>query len=929
MKFAIAVQSVLGRLLLVVALGGLSVGTPSIGLAQAEETSRHTMMLRDVPLKTALERLAQTAQVNLLYDTELVTNTRVYCTAREATPADLLECLLRDLQLDYYQTSAGTYVLIEGPRKPPQRGHLAGVVVDATTGEPLPQANVLLAEANTGGATDQSGQFRFSDLLPGTHRVVTTYVGYKTTVDSIHVDANGQTQTRVELEPRTVETDPVVVDGIQQRLPSGGLGQGTLQSGELTPMGGIGTTDPLRQLGGLLGVGLQHPMADLHVQGSNPGEHRIELDGIPIRNPVTLRRLLGAFSPLALKRLTVHKAGFGAEHGSTLAGIIEVDHALADPPDEHVGVQVDPLSFNGQLHDTISLPGGPDVSVRVAGRTSLWGVYQDPTLHRLIQDWNSVDPFLLGSYFDVEGPLPFVPQSQTSDVGFNDLHAATRVEFSPFHSLYVSGYRGRSQLRSEFFALEEEQQSVSEAAMLTRDQYGWANDAGQARFDWLINARTTGHLQVRASRHTLRRGYQMTYVHPASEVSYPSGSELADTLRNALSPEEWPDDRNLIGETAAEVGLHYSLSPRHQLEGEMEAVRVKSRFDLGDRLLRPLSHRTTSWRGSAYVVDEISIGTHATVTLGSRFTYLPDQQTVYAEPRLSARLDATHPVVGDVGARVAGGLYRQFVNRFDVTSASPTAIVPSVRFWLPAAQHYSPPRAYHLTADAFLQPVSSWTFTVEGYYKRYPHLLSLRYGAFEPQSDESTPVPLTEAIGTSRGYALGVGVEAAYEGDRVDGTLRYSANRSRRTFPGRFDGRLEAVPWNQPHRLTLMTDVSITSAWTAHVQGTQIWNRPWGFRQAYYDFLDTGLGGGSTSQMNDSFGRPSTHRLPPLSRLDLGMSYAQEWKGIHAKLRVDLLNALNRSNSFDWGFVVTEDSRNRTERTLPGRRGTVTLNVRF
>lgn len=929
MLHATSVHSVVGRLLVVLVLGGLSVGTPTAGMAQSPDTTRYTMMLRDVPLETALERLAHTAQINLLYDTDLVENTRVYCASREATATDVLDCLLRDLQLDYYRTSAGTYVLIEGPRQPPRRGHLAGVVVDAQTGEPLPQANVLLAEANTGGATDQAGQFRFGDLLPGTHRVVTTYVGYKTTVDSVHVEANDQTRTTVELEPQAVETDPVVINGMQQRLPSGGLGQGSLQTGELDPLGGIGTTDPLRQLGGLLGVGLRHPMADLHVQGSNPGEHRIELDGIPIRNPVTLRRMLGAFSPLALKRLTVHKAGFGAEHGSTLAGIIDVDHALATPPNEHAGIQVDPLSLNGQLHDTISLPGGPDVSVRVAGRTSLWGVYQDPTLHRLIQDWNAVDPFLLGSYFDIDGPLPFVPQAQTSDVGFNDLHAAARVEFSPFQSLYVSGYRGRSHLRSEFFALEEQEQSVSEAAMLTRDQYIWANEAGQARFDWLLTARTTGHLQVRGSRHTLRRGYQMTYARSSSNAFSSPPGDLADTLRNALSPAQWPDDRNRIGEAAAEAGLQYSLSPRHQLKGQIQALWVDSRFELGDRFLRPLAHRTTSWRGSAFVVDEVSLGAHTTLDLGSRFTYLPSRRTVYAEPRLAARLDGSHSVLGDVGARVAGGLYRQFVNRFDVTSASPTAIVPSVRFWLPAAQEHAPPRAYHLTADFFLQPASAWTFTLESYYKRYSHLLALRYGALDPQSGDDTPAALGEAIGSSHGHALGAGLEVEYEGDRIEGRLRYSVNRSRRTFPGRFEGRLETVPWNQPHRLTLQTDVSITSTWTTHLQGSQIWNRPWGFRQAYYDFLDTDLVGGPATQLDDSFGRPSTHRLSPLSRLDLGTSYALEWNGLHVQARFDLLNVLNRSNSFDWGYVLTEEDRERTVRRLPGRRGSLSLHLRF
>lgn len=207
-------------------------------------------------------------------------------------------------------------------RQPPRRGHLAGVVVDKATGEPLPHANVLLADANTGTATNKAGFYSFSSLLSGPHRIVATYVGYETTVDSVWVPPGDSVQQRIALRPQSVAAAPVVVNSLQQRLPSRRLGKGVLPAGHLAQLGSIGVPDVARGTGSLLGVALQPPLADLHIQGGATGEHQTRLDGVPIRSPVTMGRLLGAFSPLALGRLTVYKAGFRTEQGSLTSGVV-------------------------------------------------------------------------------------------------------------------------------------------------------------------------------------------------------------------------------------------------------------------------------------------------------------------------------------------------------------------------------------------------------------------------------------------------------------------------------------------------------------------------------------------------------------------------------------------------------------------------------
>ncbi len=897
---------------------GLGVGRPAPLRAQPEGEARYTMMFRGVALGTALGRVAETTRINLIYDSEMVRGQQVYCSARNATPDALLRCVLADASLDFYQTSAGTYVLTETPRRPPRRGHLTGIVVDAETGEPLPHAHVLLASARTGAASDHAGRFRVPDLTSGTYRVVATHLGYRAATDTVRVRPGARVRRRIALTPTTLTSEPIVVDGVERRAPDGGVGATSLSAEALAQPGRRGTPDALGRAGTLMGVHRQSPRADLHVQGGAAGEHEVRLDGIPIRNPVTLRRLLGAFSPLALDRLTVHKAGFGVEHGSTISGVVSAEHALSASTPTYGEVRVDPLSVNAEGHGSTTMGAGRSAQVRVAARSGVWPVYQDPTLHRLLRDWNVVDPMLLSSYFDIDRLPRFEPAAQTVGVGFTDLHAAARADLGPYRSLSVSAYRGRNHLRTQFVAREP-------TTMLTQDRYDWANTAGQARLDWTLGARTSASLQLRGSEHRVHRGYQMTYGPP--DLSGDLG-RVVDTLRRRLAPGQWPDDRNRIREWGLETTGSYAASSRHHLKGALEVIRRTSRFRLGGRFFRPTAFHNTRWQIGGYVRDAVSLGTHTTLTAGTRFTYVPARRTLYAEPRLRLHREGTVSGLGPYALRVAGGLYRQYVNRFDASSTSPTAVLPSMRFWLPVGAAHAPPKAYHAAVDGRLRPRDRWTITGEAYYKHYGHLLTLDYTAF--LGEGATPVPPASAVAGTEGYALGGGLSLTRNGPTVETTLRYDWGWSRRRFPGRFDGRRTPVPWNQPHWLSLTAEVGVTDALALRLRGERGWGRSWGFRRTYYDYL--AVQPGPDALLGRSLETPGGHTLAPHSRVDLGVRYTLRWGGVTLDARLDVDNVFDRQNPFDWGVRPGADrdgDRSRTTRRLPGRRIVGGLSVRY
>ncbi|MFB6249661.1 MAG: TonB-dependent receptor domain-containing protein [Salinibacter sp.] len=103
-------------------------------------------------------------------------------------------------------------------------GAIAGVVVDAQQGEPLPGANVSIKGTTTGTSTDLNGRYRLGGLEPGTYDVLYSFVGFqKKTITDVEVSAGETTQIEVTLGEQTAQMDEVVVKAQAARDTEAGL----------------------------------------------------------------------------------------------------------------------------------------------------------------------------------------------------------------------------------------------------------------------------------------------------------------------------------------------------------------------------------------------------------------------------------------------------------------------------------------------------------------------------------------------------------------------------------------------------------------------------------------------------------------------------------------------------------------------------------
>ena len=156
------------------------------------------------------------------------------------------------------------------------------------------------------------------------------------------------------------------------------------------------------------------------------------------------------------------------------------------------------------------------------------------------------------------------------------------------------------------------------------------------------------------------------------------------------------------------------------------------------------------------------------------------------------------------------------------------------------------------------------------------------------------------------GYAYGIGlsVQRTVRQARIEGSYEYA--RARRRVANRFGGRFVPAPWETPHQLRLGLNLTPRPGWTATLRWRAVWGRSWGFRQAYYDYLEpdpeTRVFAGF--DLSD----PGAHRLPVFSQVDVGLAYARRLGPLRVQARLNLINALGRRNVTDWGLDADEAS---------------------
>lgn len=214
---------------------------------------------------------------------------------------------------------------------------LRGKVIDSYTKIPIIGASVIIIDSNPlkGDATNQDGNFRIEQVLPGRYNLKISYLGYQDNILSgVLVGAGQEVILEIELTESLLQLDEIQV-GVKS-LSAAPLNEMAQVSGrsftvEETKRFPVSVGDPLRLASSFAGVLATDDGAnDIVVRGNSPKGILWRLEGVEIPSPNHFSEEgssaggISMFSTQVISRSDFLTSAFPAQYGNATASVFDI-----------------------------------------------------------------------------------------------------------------------------------------------------------------------------------------------------------------------------------------------------------------------------------------------------------------------------------------------------------------------------------------------------------------------------------------------------------------------------------------------------------------------------------------------------------------------------------------------------------------------------
>ncbi|MBZ0263041.1 TonB-dependent receptor [bacterium] len=536
--------------------------------------------------------------------------------------------------------------------------NIRGFVIDATSGEPLPVANVSVKGQPRGASTNLDGFFAIPHLEVGEITLQVSYIGYQSTEVVVQVTDGAMDPIKIELLPESVSLNEVVFefdsdDTDNEKRQSARVSTIPVDANTLRAMPSLGAeVDVLRALQAMPGVKASSELSSaLYVRGGSSDMTLIQMDQSTVYNPSHLFGIFSTFNADAVKHLELMKGGFPAEYGGRSGSVLEVVTNDGNRRETEGVVSVGIVAARGAVEGP--LPGGIKGSYAVSGRRT----YMDPILSALRKNENFSD---LPDYF------------------FYDGNGKVNIDISPKTTLTLGGYMGLDKLDAEVGPSDSK---------VTIGTY-WGNQTLTSRLRHVIGSNSFLTFGVAYSR-------------------YRSGFELynEDVLLNNF--------KNRFRDTAIRTDYEYYGAANHQIKTGIEARRYSVEVRQYNEDIDYVNIDTTTWNVAHYIQDRWKIGSNFEMIPGLRWYWHQDGDMVRFDPRLAMMYHYDERT----RFKLAGGRYHQFI---DVMTAGDAASFFDI--WVPNDGSLDPVYADQIVFGVEHDPAPGLELTFETYYNKYNDL---------------------------------------------------------------------------------------------------------------------------------------------------------------------------------------------------------------
>ncbi len=198
-------------------------------------------------------------------------------------------------------------------------GKFKGKVTDASTGEPLVGANVVIVGTQMGAATNVYGEFSILNVPAGTYTLRAMYVGYQAvTISNLRVSNDLTTDANFQLPSEGVTVGVVEIVAERPLVNKNATNAVRIIDSEFfekIPARGLNAAIQTQP-----GVVIQG--GNVYIRGGRADEVGYSVEGVPVNDALFGGRAISVTAE-ALEQVQVQAGGFNAEYGGANAGLVQ------------------------------------------------------------------------------------------------------------------------------------------------------------------------------------------------------------------------------------------------------------------------------------------------------------------------------------------------------------------------------------------------------------------------------------------------------------------------------------------------------------------------------------------------------------------------------------------------------------------------------
>ncbi|MEN0048557.1 MAG: TonB-dependent receptor [Bacteroidota bacterium] len=730
---------------------------------------------------------------------------------------------------------------------------ISGRMTDASNGEDLIGATVVVADAESTGAMTNIYGFYSLTLEAGKYQLIYQYLGYQTQAVDVELKADMTLDIELATNARELQEVVVMAEREDQNITDN---QGSVTRLDVKEIENVpvlfGERDVLKvvQLNpGIKSAGEGN--SGFYVRGGGLDQNLILLDEAPVYNPSHLLGFFSVFNSDALKNVTVFKGGMAAEYGGRTSSVMDIRMKDGNSKEFSAEGGIGTIASRLTLEAPIVKDKG---SFMISGRRT---------------------------YADLFLGLSSNESINSSKLYFYDLNLKANYQITEKDRIFLSGYFGRDN-----FGFGED------------FGFNWGNATGTLRWNHLFSNKLFSNTSL------IYSNYDYEFSFGTGEDIIGLGSVIEDfNIKQDFT--YFPNDRNTIkfganlidheiqpGNLIAGANSGFTaedVDPKHALEG---ALYIQNDQKVNDRLSLNygLRHSLFDYQGAgtAFEFDENG-------GILSQTEYEKGESIQFYHG-LEPRLSANYLLNNKSSLKLGYNRNYQYIHLLtNATSSTPTDV------WIPSSNNIRPQIADQVSLGYFRNfKDNMFETSVEVYYKDMQNVIDYRNGANLFFNDE-----IEGDLVYGDGRAFGAEFYVKKTKGKLTGWVSYTLSRTLRQFDEINNGEEFPARQDRIHDIAIVAlyDLSPTLKLSAN----------WVFNTGDAITFPSGryeVDGKIVPYYTERNG----YRMPNYHRMDLGLTWiTKKTERFEGSWNFSLYNTYGRENAYSIDFQSSEGDANQTE----------------